>query len=94
MYNLNNIPYLNYSLILAVLTLPDNDQVQNTKVGIDDAAPDRLAFTLTSTARAVAGVTLAEEETHTTMGQHTLLHGEALFVIASADAHNITLQHK
>uniref|UniRef100_A0A671P7I6 Uncharacterized protein n=1 Tax=Sinocyclocheilus anshuiensis TaxID=1608454 RepID=A0A671P7I6_9TELE len=28
------------------------------------------------------------------MGQHTLLHGEALFVVASTDAHNIALQHK
>uniref|UniRef100_A0A8C4DJI7 Uncharacterized protein n=1 Tax=Dicentrarchus labrax TaxID=13489 RepID=A0A8C4DJI7_DICLA len=27
------------------------------------------------------------------VGQHTLLHGEALLVIASADAHHITL-HK
>uniref|UniRef100_A0A3Q1J0D2 Uncharacterized protein n=1 Tax=Anabas testudineus TaxID=64144 RepID=A0A3Q1J0D2_ANATE len=26
------------------------------------------------------------------MGQHTLLHGEALLVVASADAHHITLQ--
>uniref|UniRef100_A0A3Q3N4D6 Uncharacterized protein n=1 Tax=Mastacembelus armatus TaxID=205130 RepID=A0A3Q3N4D6_9TELE len=26
------------------------------------------------------------------MGQHTLLHGEALLVIASADAHHVTLQ--
>uniref|UniRef100_A0A672G798 Uncharacterized protein n=1 Tax=Salarias fasciatus TaxID=181472 RepID=A0A672G798_SALFA len=26
------------------------------------------------------------------VGQHTLLHGEALLVIASADAHHITLQ--
>uniref|UniRef100_A0A8C9Z4C0 Uncharacterized protein n=1 Tax=Sander lucioperca TaxID=283035 RepID=A0A8C9Z4C0_SANLU len=26
------------------------------------------------------------------VGQHPLLHGEALFVVASADAHHITLQ--
>ncbi|MCM8651532.1 hypothetical protein MZO44_15720, partial [Lactiplantibacillus sp. E932] len=73
-----------------LLTLPDNDQVENAEVGINDAAADRLAFTLTSTARAVTGVTLAEEETHTSLGQHTLLHGEALFVIASTDADNIS----
>lgn len=80
--------------LLTILTLPDNDQVENAEVGINNAATDRLAFTLTSTARAVTGVTLAEEETHTSLGQHTLLHGETLFVIASADAHNIALQDK
>lgn len=78
----------------STLTLPDDDQVQNAKVGVHDAATDRLAFALAGTARAVAGVSLAEEETHTAVGQHTLFHGEALFVVASTDAHNIALQKK
>lgn len=76
------------------LTLSDDNQAKNAKVGVHDAPTDRFAFTLASTARAVAGVSLAEEETHTTVGQHTLFHREALFVIASTDADNIALRER
>lgn len=69
-----------------------DDQVENAEVGVNDATTDRLALALTSPTRTVAGVTLAEQQTHTAVGQHTLLHGEALLVIASADAHHITLK--
>lgn len=73
-------------------TFLDDDQVENAEVGINDATADRLALTLSSPAGTVAGVALAEQQAHTTVGQHTLLHGEALLVVASADAHHIALQ--
>ncbi|KAF3852333.1 hypothetical protein F7725_005689 [Dissostichus mawsoni] len=69
----------------------DSAVVENAEVGINDAPTDRLAFALSSPAGTVAGVALAEQQAHTDVGQHTLLHGEALLVIASADAHHIPL---
>lgn len=74
------------------ITFLDDDQVKNAEIGINDAPADRLALALTSSAGTVARVALAEEQAHTAVGQNTLLHGEALLVVASADAHNITLQ--
>lgn len=74
------------------ITFLDDDQVENAEVGINNATADRLALALASPAGTVAGVALAEQQAHTAVGQHTLLHGEALLVIASADAHHITLQ--
>lgn len=76
------------------LTFLDDDQVQNAEIGINDATADRLALALASPAGTVAGVALAEQQAHTAVGQNTLLHGEALLVVASADAHHITLRGK
>lgn len=76
------------------LTFLDDDQIQNAEIGINDATADRLALALASPAGTVAGVALAEQQAHTAVGQNTLLHGEALLVVASADAHHITLQTK
>ena len=73
------------------VTFLDDDQVENAEIGINDATTDRLALALASPAGTVAGVSLAEQQAHTAVGQHTLLHGEALLVVASADAHHITL---
>lgn len=73
-------------------TFLDDDQVENAEVGVNDATTHGLALTLSSPAGTVAGVALAEQQAHTTMGQHTLFHGEALLVVASADANHITLQ--
>lgn len=74
------------------LTLFHYDQVQNTQVGINNATTNRFAFSLSSSSGAVAGVALAEQKADTSMSQDTLLHGEALFVIAATDADNIALQ--
>lgn len=74
------------------ITFLDDDQVKNAEIGVNDAPADRLALALTSSAGTVARVALAEEQAHTTVGQNTLLHGEALLVVASTDAYNITLQ--
>lgn len=76
------------------ITFLDNDQVQNTEIGINDAPTDRFALALASPAGTVAGVPLAEQQAHATVGQHTLLHGKALLVVAPADAHHITLEER
>lgn len=76
------------------ITFLDNDQVQNTKIGIDDAPTDRFALALASPAGTVAGVPLAKQQAHTTVGQYTLLHGKTLLVVASADANHITLEKR
>lgn len=73
-------------------TFLDDDQVENAEIGVNDATTDRLALALASPAGTVAGVALAEQQAHTAVGQHALLHGEALLVIATTDAHHITLQ--
>lgn len=75
-------------------TFLDNHQVQNTEIGINNATTDRLALALASPAGTVAGVTLAKQQAHATIGQHTLLHGETLLVVASADAHHISLEKR
>lgn len=76
------------------LTLPDDDQVEDAEVSVDDAAADGFAFALSGATWPVARVTLAEQQTHTAVGQNTLLHGEALLIISSTDAHNVALTHK
>lgn len=77
---------------MAKITFLDDDQVENAEVGINDATTHRFALALASPAGTVTGVALAEQQAHTTVGQHTLLHGETLLVVASADAHHITLK--
>lgn len=76
------------------LTLLDNDQVENREVSINNAASDRLAFALSPSPWAIAGVALAEEKTYTSVGQDTLLHGETLLVVSSTDADNVALRKK
>lgn len=76
---------------IQTLTFFHDDQVQNTQVGINNATTNRFAFPLSSSSGSIAGVALAEQKADTSMCQDTLLHGEALFVIATADPDNIAL---
>lgn len=76
---------------MSTLAFLDDDQVENAEVGVNDATAHRLALALASPAGTVAGVAFAEQQAHTTMGQHALFHGEALLVVAAADAHHVTL---
>lgn len=73
-------------------TFPDNDQAEYREVSINNAAPDGPPMALTSTARTVAAVAFAEQQTHTSSGQDSLLHGETLLVIATRNAHYIALK--
>lgn len=83
--------YLFTGCFTQTLTLFHYDQVQDTQVCINNAATDRLALSLASSPGAIAGMALAEQKADTSVSQDTLLHGEALLVIATAYPHNIAL---
>ncbi len=50
-----------------------------------------LAFPLSSASGSVTTVPLLEEELNTAISEDTLLHGEALLVLATADTNHIAL---
>jgi hypothetical protein len=68
-----------------LLALLDDGESENREIGADDTATDGLALALTSAARAVARVSIGEEEADTGRGDDTLLHGETLLVAGDAD---------
>jgi len=68
-----------------------NDESEGGDVGTDDAATDGLAAALTGAARAVAGVAGGEEETGAAGEENSLLHGEALLVVATGDLQHVAL---
>ena len=53
------------------LSLLDDDQVEDGKIVVDDAATDRLSFTLTGTAGAITFLTLVEEQLNSTNSSDT-----------------------
>lgn len=65
-------------------------QVNDGKIGSDDASPDGLALALSFSARAVAGVRAIEKKADTSVRQHTLLHGKSLLVVTSADSKDVS----
>jgi len=67
-----------------------NEEVQHREVVVDDAATDRLALLLTSTALAVALAPLGEEEADTLRREDALHHGETLLVITTSDSEAVT----
>jgi hypothetical protein len=75
-----------------LFTLLDNNEGEDREVGTNDTTTDRLSLALTSAARTVARVTLAQQETDTVGQENTLLHGETLFVVTTRDAENVTLE--
>jgi hypothetical protein len=64
---------------------------QDGQVSVDDAAANGLSLALTGTTLAVARVSLGQEKPHPSGCEDTLLHGEALFVVASGDAEDVAL---
>merc|ERR1712173_371414 len=74
------------------LSLLDDGHGEDGEVAVDDAPADRLPLALSILAGTVAGGALLQQEPHPAVGQDTLLHGEALLVVASSDAENISLE--
>jgi hypothetical protein len=74
------------------ITLLDDAESKDGKIHGDDAATDGLSLALTSTAGAVARVTLGEEEADTGRVHDTLLHGETLLVVSTSDAEDVALE--
>jgi len=73
------------------LALLDDDEVENGQVSVDDASSNAPAMTLSRASGSVARVLGAEQETDTAVGQHTLHHGETLFVVSTTDAEHVAL---
>jgi len=67
---------------VAVALLDDNEG-KDSQVGTDNASTDGFPFALTSTARAVARVSLGKQQAHTSRVHDALLHGETLLVITA-----------
>ena len=74
-----------------LLALLDNNEGEDREILGNNAAADGLATALTSAALAEARVALGEQEADPAGGENTLLHGEALLVIATADPGNVAL---
>jgi hypothetical protein len=74
------------------ISLLDDRESENRQVHGDDASTNRLSLSLTSSAGAVAAVTIGEEKADTSRVHDTLLHRETLLVVASSDAENVALE--
>jgi hypothetical protein len=75
-----------------VVSLLDDDKVENRKISADDATSDGLSLALTSLALTVARVTLLEKKTDTLVGEDTLFHGETLLVVTTRDSEDVSLE--
>jgi len=75
-----------------IVALLHNAESQNRQVHADDAATNRLALALSSSARSVAGMAFSEQESDTSRMHDTLLHGEALLVVAAGDLEDVALE--
>lgn len=74
------------------VTLLDNRQGEDRQVHGDDAPANRLSLALSSAAWAVAAVAIGEEEADTGWMHDTLLHWEALLVVAAGDSEDVALE--
>merc|ERR1711934_310931 len=74
------------------LSLLDDGHGEDGEVAVDDASADGLPLALSILARAVASGSLLQQQPHPAVGQDTLLHGEALLVVASSDSENVSLE--
>ena len=75
-----------------LLTLLDNNQGQGREIRSNDATTNRLSLALTGSAGSVAGVALREQETDTSRGQDTLLHGKTLLVVTSSNLEDVAFE--
>merc|ERR1719171_3103217 len=75
-----------------LFTLLGHDELHDREIRRCDAAANALALALTLTARAVGLHTLAEEEAHALVRQHTLHHREALLVVPAGNLEDVALE--
>jgi hypothetical protein len=74
------------------VALLDDAQGEDSEVHADNAAADRLPLALAGAAGTVARVALGEQQADTGGVHDTLLHGEALLVVAAGDLEDIALE--
>jgi len=75
-----------------LLALLDDHQGDDGEIGTNDATTDRLASSLGGALSTVTGSAGGEEEFDTVRKEDTLLHGEALLVISTANAEDVSLE--
>lgn len=75
-----------------IFALLNDGKSKNREIHSNDAATDRLALTLTSATRAVAGVAVGEKESDTSGMHNTLLHWETLLVVAAGDLEDVAFE--
>lgn len=74
-----------------LISLFDNAEGDDGKIGTGDASADGLTLALTSSAGSVSSSLLSEENAGSTLDKDTLLHGETLLVISSSDSEDVAL---
>lgn len=74
------------------LSLLNNAQGENGQIHSDDASTDGFTLALTSSAWAVARVTLGKEKADTGWVHNTLLHWETLLVVTTGNLEDVSLE--
>ncbi len=74
------------------VSLLHNTEGQNTQVHSHDAASDTFPPSLTGPSGSIARVTVTEQQSDTGRMHDPLFHGEALLVVASSDAEDVTFE--
>jgi hypothetical protein len=72
-----------------VITLLDDNKVENRQIRAYDAATNGLALSLTSAASTVARKSVAKKKANTSVGENTLLHSKTLLVITTSDLEDL-----
>jgi hypothetical protein len=75
-----------------VVALLDDAESKDREIHSDDAATDTLPLALSGTAGTVARMALGQEEGDTSRMHNTLLHGEALLVVATGNLEDVALE--
>jgi hypothetical protein len=70
-------------------SLSEDDQVEDGKVGSDDATSDGLSLSLTNLSGSVARLAGLQEQSNSVVGDDTLLHGETLEVVTTRDSEEV-----
>lgn len=70
----------------------DDREGEHGEIHRHDAAADGLALALAGAAGAVAGVPVGEEQADSSGMHDSLLHGEALLVVAAGDLEDVALE--
>jgi len=74
-----------------LVSLLDNAESNDGKIGAGDASADGLTLALTRSAGSVSSSLLFEKDAGSTIDKDTLLHGETLLVVSSGDSENVAL---
>jgi len=75
-----------------VVALSHNNGRDDAHVVVQDATSNGLSLSLATSATGVTAHAVLEQESNTSADEHTLLHAEALLVLATGDAEHVALE--